>query len=106
MFLQLAGPRVRAAALAPEIKQLDAACRIRSLTYLRDRALKMLGYAGALHQAELVTAARKDVTFSAEDLQLQTPTQQDRHHGAGGRARHPVQSEDRDLPGASAGSLT
>ena len=73
MFLQLAGPCVRAAALAPEIKQLDAACRIRSLTYLRDRALKMLGYAGALRQAELVTAARKDVTFSAEGLQLQTP---------------------------------
>jgi site-specific recombinase XerD len=39
----------RPAALAtPEIRRLLAACRTRSLADLRDRALLLLGYAGAL----------------------------------------------------------
>jgi integrase len=67
-------PARRPAALAtPEIKRLVAACRTRSLADLRDRALLLLGYAGALRRAELVAIAREHVGFTPEGLRLQIP---------------------------------
>ena len=62
-------PARRSAALAtPEIKRLLAACRTRSLADLRDRALLLLGYAGALRRAELVAIEREHVSFTPEGL--------------------------------------
>src|SRR3954447_13318517 len=67
-------PARRSAALAtPALKRLLAACRTRSLPDLRDRALLLLGYAGALRRAELVAIARKHVSFTPEGLRLQIP---------------------------------
>ena len=67
-------PARRSAALAtPEIKRLLAACRTRSLADLRDRALLLIGYAGALRRAELVAIAREHVSFTPEGLRLQIP---------------------------------
>ena len=67
-------PARRSAALAtPEIKRLVAACRTRSLADLRDRALLLLGYAGALRRAELVAIEREHVSFTPEGLRLQIP---------------------------------
>ena len=64
-------PARRSAALAtPEIKRLVAACRTRSLADLRDRALLLLGYAGALRRAKLVAVAREHVSFTPEGLRL------------------------------------
>jgi integrase len=67
-------PARRSAALATsEIKRLVAACRTRSLADLRDRALLLLGYAGALRRAELVAIEREHVSFTPEGLRLQIP---------------------------------
>src|SRR4051812_9582028 len=67
-------PARRSAALAtPEIKRLVAACRTRSLADLRDRALLLLGYAGALRRAELVAVEREHVSFTPEGVRLQIP---------------------------------
>ena len=61
------------APLLPATKRLLAACRTRSLADLRDRALLLLGYAGALRWAELVAIEREHVSFTPEGLPLQIP---------------------------------
>ena len=79
-------PARRSAALAtPEIKRLVAACRTRSLADLRDRALLLLGYAGALRRAELVAIEREHVSFTPEGLRLQIPRSKTDTTGQGGR---------------------
>ncbi|RAI54549.1 tyrosine-type recombinase/integrase [Roseicella frigidaeris] len=67
-------PARRAAALTTaEIKRLLATCRTRGLADLRDRALLLLGYAGALRRAELVAIAREHLTLTADGLRLLIP---------------------------------
>jgi integrase len=67
-------PARRAAALTTaEIRKLLATCRGRGLAELRDRALLLLGYAGALRRAELVAIAREHVSFTPEGLRLLIP---------------------------------
>ena len=66
-------PARQAAALTTaEIRRLVAGCD-RGLTGTRDRALLLLGYAGALRRSELVAIAREHVGFTAEGLRLLIP---------------------------------
>ena len=66
-------PARQAAALTTaEIRRLVAGCD-RGLAGTRDRALLLLGYAGALRRSELVAIAREHVTFSPEGLRLLLP---------------------------------
>src|SRR5689334_14649411 len=66
-------PSRQAAALTTaELRRLVATCG-RDLTGLRDRALLLLGYAGALRRAELVSIEREHLTFTGEGLRLLIP---------------------------------
>jgi integrase len=66
-------PARQAAALTTaEIRRLLAGCD-RSLTGTRDRALWLLGFAGALRRSELVAIEREHVSFTAEGLRLLLP---------------------------------
>ena len=66
-------PARQAAALTTaEIRRLVAGCD-RGLAGTRDRALLLLGYAGALRRAELVAIEREHVSFTPEGLRLQIP---------------------------------
>jgi integrase len=66
-------PMHQAAALAtPEIKTLLAACGY-SPVGLRDRALLLLGYAGALRRSELVAIQREHIIFDSDGLRLLIP---------------------------------
>jgi integrase len=66
-------PQRRAAALAtPEIRRLVAACG-GDAAGLRDRALLLLGYAGALRRSEIVGIDREHLAFDAEGLRLTLP---------------------------------
>src|SRR3954463_12193715 len=89
-------PARRAAALAtPEIKRLLAACRTRSLADLRDRALLLLGYAGALRRAELVAIEREHVSFTPEGLRLQIPRSKTAPRGRGPSSASPAAASPR-----------
>jgi integrase len=66
-------PVQQAAALAtPEIKALIAACGY-SPVGLRDRALLLVGYAGALRRSELVAIQREHLSFDTDGLRLLIP---------------------------------
>src|SRR4051812_41374439 len=66
-------PARQAAALTTaEMRRLVATCD-RGLTGTRDRALLLLGYAGALRRSELVAIAREHLSFTAEGLRLLLP---------------------------------
>jgi integrase len=65
-------PRRAAALTTAEIRKLVATCQT-DLTGLRDRALLLLGYAGALRRAELVAIAREDIHFTPDGLRLLIP---------------------------------
>lgn len=87
-------PRRQAAALTTaEIRQIVAACG-RGLTGLRDRALILLGYAGALRRSELVGLDVEHLTFRADALVLLLPRSKGDPGGEGkrvsiGRGRRP-----------------
>lgn len=67
-------PTRQAAALATaEIKRLLATCATPSLADLRDRALLLLGFAGALRRSELVGIQREHLTFTSEGIRLRLP---------------------------------
>ena len=92
-------PARRSAALAtPEIKRLVAACRTRSLADLRDRALLLLGYAGALRRAELVAIEREHVSFTPEGLRLQIPRSKTDTTGQGAELGIPRGSKPETCP--------
>ena len=55
----------------------------RGLTGTRDRALLLLGYAGALRRSELVAIDREHLTFSAEGLRLLLPRSKGAQEGQG-----------------------
>jgi len=66
-------PQRQSAALATdELRRLVEACG-HTLAGQRDRALLLLGYAGALRRSELAAVQREHVTFTAEGLRLLIP---------------------------------
>jgi len=68
-----ARPKRQAAALATdELVRLVDSCDS-TLVGRRDRALLLIGYAGALRRSELVAITREDVEFTAEGLRLTIP---------------------------------
>lgn len=76
-------PQRRAAALAtPEVRKLVAACGP-DAAGLRDRALVLLGYAGALRRSELVAVDREHLRFGAEGLRLAIPRSKGDAEGRG-----------------------
>lgn len=89
-----AEPARRAAALTTEdIARLVAACPD-DLAGLRDRALLLLGYAGALRRAEIVAITREDISFTQTGLRLRIPRAKTDQEGEGAeigipRGRHP-----------------
>ena len=76
-------PLQQAAALATEeIKRLIASCD-RTLVGQRDRALLLLGYAGALRRSELVAIDHADLTFADDGLRLLIPRAKSDQSGKG-----------------------
>ena len=76
-------PPVQAAALATEeIRPLVATCDL-SLVGLRDRALLLIGYAGALRRSELVAIEREHLTLTGEGLRLLIPRSKGDQTGKG-----------------------
>jgi integrase len=65
-------PRQAAALATEEVTRLVATCE-RSLVGQRDRALLLLGYAGALRRSELVAVEREHVHFTNDGLRLVIP---------------------------------
>jgi integrase len=92
--------RQAAAITTEEIQRLVATCDD-GLTGLRDRALLLLGYAGALRRAELVAVAREHLEIGRGGLRLLIPRSKTDPEGegawigiprGGGRATCPVRS--------------
>ncbi len=76
-------PPQQAAALATaEIKRLVATCD-QTLVGQRDRALLLLGYAGALRRSELVAIDHADLTFADDGLRLLIPRAKGDQSGKG-----------------------
>jgi integrase len=65
-------PRQAAALATEEIRRLVATCE-RTQVGQRDRALLLLGYAGALRRSELVAIAYEHLTFDKDGLRLLIP---------------------------------
>jgi integrase len=86
-------PRRAAALTTAEIKSILGACG-RGLTGLRDRALILVGYAGALRRSELVGLDVEHLRQTADALVLLLPRSKGDQAGEGqrvsiGRGRHP-----------------
>ena len=82
-------PSRQAAALTmPEIRRLVATCD-HGLAGLRDRALLLLGYAGALRRAELVAIAREHIGFTPAGLRLLIPRAKGDPEGQGPSSAFP-----------------
>jgi integrase len=86
-------PRQAAALTTAEMRRLVGACD-GGLTGLRDRAMLLIGFAGALRRSELVGIDREHITFTHEGLRLLIPRAKTDPEGAGteiglpqGRAR-------------------
>jgi integrase len=75
-------PRQAAAIGTAEIRRLVATCDT-GLTGLRDRALLLLGFAGALRRSELVAVEREHVTFTADGMKLMIPRAKGDQEGKG-----------------------
>lgn len=77
-------PARQAAALtSPEIRKLLDSCRGTNLTAARDRALLLLGFAGALRRSELAAVEREHVAFAADGLRLMVPRAKGDQEGQG-----------------------
>jgi integrase len=73
----------KAAALGtPEIRRLIATCDA-GLAGTRDRALLLLGFAGALRRAELAAVHREHLTFTSEGVRLLIPRSKGDQEGHG-----------------------
>lgn len=80
---QYGRPPQQAAALATaEIRRLVVTCD-RSLVGYRDRALLLIGYAGALRRSEIVAIQREHVTFTGSGLKLLIPRSKGDQTGKG-----------------------
>ncbi|MDO9712489.1 tyrosine-type recombinase/integrase [Paracraurococcus lichenis] len=76
-------PQRRAAAIGTaEIRRLVATCTD-GLTGTRDRALLLLGFAGALRRSELVAVEREHLTFTPEGLRVRVPRSKGDPEGQG-----------------------
>jgi integrase len=76
-------PAMQAAALTTaDLRRLVATCDA-SLAGLRDRALLLLGYSGALRRAELVGVEREHVRIEAQGLRLLIPRAKGDQEGQG-----------------------
>lgn len=76
-------PPWRASAIGTaEIKRLVATCDS-SLTGQRDRALLLLGFAGALRRSERVAIQREHLTFTPDGMQLLIPRAKTDKEGQG-----------------------
>lgn len=76
-------PARQAAALTTaEITKLVATCRD-DLVGLRDRAMLLIGYAGALRRSELVAIEREHLTFDRDGLRLHLPRSKTDQEGQG-----------------------
>ena len=85
--------RPAAALCAPEIKQLVAVCPT-DLAGLRDRALFLVGFAGAFRRSELVAIDRHQLRFEASMVIIHVPRSKRDQEGKGAdvtlpRMRHP-----------------
>ncbi|MCB4825324.1 tyrosine-type recombinase/integrase [Roseicella aerolata] len=74
--------RQAAALTSAELKKLVAACG-GDLAGLRDRALLLLGFAGALRRSELVAVEREHLRFTEAGLRLLIPTSKSDQEGRG-----------------------
>lgn len=74
--------RQAAALTSAELKRLVAACG-GDLAGLRDRALLLLGFAGALRRSELVAVEREHLRFTEAGLRLLIPTSKTDGEGRG-----------------------
>jgi integrase len=75
-------PRQAAALTTAEIRQLVAACAD-TLQGSRDRALLLLGYAGALRRSELVGLRGGHLRFTAEGVEIRIPRSKGDQAGEG-----------------------
>jgi integrase len=90
-------PTQKAAALTADIRAMvDAADG--GLIGLRDRALVLLGFAGAFRRSELVALDAADCTFSRDGL-TDVAAVENGSGGGGPESGHPVWRESRDVPG-------
>ena len=74
--------RPAAALTSAELRQLLAGCG-EDLAGLRDRALLLVGFAGALRRSELVTLDHEDVRFTADGLVLRIRSSKGDQEGQG-----------------------
>ena len=74
--------RPAAALCAPEIKQLLGVCPT-DLAGLRDRALFLVGFAGAFRRSELVAINREDLRFEASTVIIHVPRSKRDQEGKG-----------------------
>ena len=74
--------RQAAALTSAELRKLVATCG-GDMTGLRDRALLLLGFAGALRRSELVAVEREHLRFTSEGLRLHLPTSKTDQEGRG-----------------------
>ena len=74
--------RQAAALTSTELKKFVAACG-GDLAGLRDRALLLLGFSGALRRSELVAVEREHLRFTEVGLRLQIPTSKTDQEGRG-----------------------
>ncbi|MCB4825237.1 tyrosine-type recombinase/integrase [Roseicella aerolata] len=76
-------PQRRAAAIGTaELRKLVATCGT-DLAGLRDRALLLLGFAGALRRSELVAVQREHITFTPDGMKLLIPRAKSDQQGHG-----------------------
>ena len=76
-------PTRKAAALGTaELKRLVATCD-RTMSGVRDRAMLLLAYAGALRRSELAAVQREHLTFTAEGMRLMIPRAKSDQTGEG-----------------------
>ena len=90
------GDKRQAAALTtPEIRKLVPACGP-GLAGLRDRALILIGFAGALRRSELVALQHKHVIWTARGISLRIA--RSKTSPTGGGHRHFTRPQRRPLP--------
>jgi integrase len=83
IFRQHGRPQRRAAAIGTaELRRLVATCGA-DLAGQRDRALLLLGFAGALRRSELVAVQREHLTFTADGMKLLIPRAKSDQDGHG-----------------------
>jgi integrase len=76
-------PRRAAPATTDVIRRMAAACDVRTAIGLRDRALLLLGFAGAFRRSELVGIEVRHLAISGEGVRITLPRSKGDQEGAG-----------------------